>query len=246
MKQPYLSIDLSAALDSGDRIESVLKDYYRVWANKDTKDRFIRSDRLNAFNHMITWSIDCRVLNSEISYAFRLLEEQLAKGVTDTKKQEKVKWYIPRDLIMQYYCNDTAYRIRSIWDKLGQIINVYFLNSKYDKKEVSLSKATNAVKQTPHNKLFSLRRNVQSSKTYKDLKSYRDDFTHNLTQELANVYRLHDKFWHTDDLIRLLIDSYKQLAETYDYVLKLVRKDAASTSVTDFKEMLDRTPFFGG
>lgn len=246
MKQPHLSVDLSSAFNCADRIESVLKDYFRVWASRDTKDKFIRPDRRDAFNHVIPWSIDCRILNSEILYAFKLLEKQLARGITDTKKQGKVKWYTIPDLVMQYYCNDIAYRIRSMWDKLGQIINVYFLDPKLDKKRVTFIRTANALKQTQHKKLVTLLQKIKKSKTFNDLKSYRDDLTHNLTQELANRYKLHGRFWHTDDLILLLIGSYMQLAETYESIFGSIAKDAASTNVTDFQEMLDRTPFFKG
>ena len=249
MKQPHLSADLSSAFDYADRIDSILKRYYRVWVSQDTKDKFIRPDRGDAFNHIVPWSIDCQNLNSEISFAFSLLEEQLAKGVTDTKKQDEVKWFTMPDVIMQYYCNDIAYRVRSMWEKLGQIINVYFLDSKYNKENVTLHRVKEVLKalvQQTHKELAELLENIWNSKIFKDLKSYRDDFTHNLTQELANRYKLHGKFWHSDELIRLLIDSYWQLAETYEFVFRSIGKDAASTNVIDFQEMLDRTPFFKG
>ena len=246
MKQPHLSLDLSSIFNYDKKIESISKAYFRVWAHKNTKDEFISLDRRTSFNHIIRWSIDCRHLNSEISYAFSLLEKQLAQGVTDTKKQGKVKWVALPDVIMQYYCNDIAYRIRSMWDKLSQIINVYFLNSKYERKDINFYKVINALKQSQHKDLGLLLRDIANSKTFKDVKSYRDDFTHNLTQELANRYNLSGKFWHTDDLIHLLIDSYRQIDETYEFVFRSVGKDAASTNVVDFQEMVDRTPFFNG
>ena len=90
MKQSHLSIDLSPVFTYAGRIDSILKKYFRVWASQDAKDKFIRPERRTAFNHIIPWSIDCQNLNLETSYAFRLLEEQLAKGVTDTKKQGEV------------------------------------------------------------------------------------------------------------------------------------------------------------
>ena len=119
MEQPRLSIDITRSLKCPNRIESDLKEYFRVWASQDTKNVFIRPERLEAFNHIVKWSIGCRNMNSEISYAFKRLAEQLARGVTDTKKQSEVKWYTMPDVIMQYYCNDIAYRIRSAWDKLS-------------------------------------------------------------------------------------------------------------------------------
>ena len=244
MKQSHLSVDLSSAFNCTNRIESILKDYFRVWASRDTKNMFIRPDRIDAFNHIIPWSIDCRNLNSEISYAFKKLQEQLARGITDTKRQGKVKWFTLPDVIMQYYCNDISYRFVSMWDKLGQIINVYFLGSKC--KKVTFHNIKKALENTQHKGLASLLQRIENSKTFKDLKSYRNDFTHNLTQELANRYKLPGKFWHTDDLIRLLIDSYVQLAETYESIFRSIGKDVASTDVTDFQEMLDRTPFFEG
>ena len=61
---------------------------------------------------------------------------------------------------------------------------------------------------TKHIELTSFLEKITSSEIYKNLKSYRDDITHNITQELANRYKLHGKFWHTDELIYLLIDGY--------------------------------------
>lgn len=246
MKQPHLSVDLSSTFNHTNRIASVLKRYFRVWASEETKGKFIRPDRRTSFNHIIAWSIECQNLNSEISYAFSLLEEQIAKGVTDTKKQGKVKWYTLPDVIMQYYCNDISYRIISMWDKLSQIINIYFLDSKYSKRKATFHKVRKALKKPQHIELVSLLQDIVDSKIFKDLKSYRNDFTHNLTQELANRYKLHGRFWHSDELIRLLIDSYLQLANTYESVFESIGKDAASTNVVDFQEMVDRTPFFEG
>jgi len=246
MKQPHLSIDLSRVAEYSERLDSLFKGYYRVWSSGSTKGMFIRSDAITRFNHILPWSIDCQNVNSEILFAFQLMEEQIAKGVTDTKQQGEVKWFTVPDVIMQYYCNDIAYRIRSIWDKLGQIINAYFLKSKYKKEDVDLYKVKDALRKTPYNYLHPVLQGVVESKTFKELKSYRDDFTHNLTQELANMRHFSGTFWHTDELANLLLDGYKQIVETFEYVFECIGKDAASTAVTNFQEMYDRTPFFKG
>ena len=128
MDQPHISVDVSPASQSSEMIEDILKNYCRVWMNESTKDLFIRKEKRDVFNRIVFWSIDCRSLDSEILFAFHHLEEQIKQGISDTKAQGLVKWSTQVDSRMQFYCNDIAYREGSLWDKLGQILNVYFLN----------------------------------------------------------------------------------------------------------------------
>jgi hypothetical protein len=237
MSQPHLSIDVSEAFRLAGSLESVLKAYYRVWSHEDTKDIFIRDDQRRRFNEIILWSIDCRNLSSDVSHAFHEIEELLKKGVTDTKRQGSVKWYTLTDVSLKYYLDDISYRLKSLWDKLAQIVRIYFLNSK---KNVTFGYDKFQKENIPQ--LGNLLKNAYSSQTYKKLNLYRNDFTHNITQGLANMHNLSGEFWHMGDLICLLLDSYKQIVETYEIVFKAIAKDVASTDVTDFQEMLNRTP----
>ena len=246
MKKTVLSKDLSPVFNHARSLDAIIKSYSRVWASEETKSRFIKTDKRKAFNHLVLWAIDCQNLNYETTMAFNLLEDQLKTGVTDTKSQGQVNWYTFQDVIMQFCCNDIAYRIRSMWDKLGQVINTYFLRSKYPKEKVSLHTAVNALKKEGYSSLVTIMENVIKSKVFSDVKSYRDDFTHNLTQELANRYKLHGRFWHTDELIDLMVNSYQQVIDTYGIVFKSIGQDAAYTAIIDFQEMHDKTPFFGG
>jgi len=160
MKKTVLSKDLSAVFGHGQSLDAVIKSYFRVWASEETKSRFIKTDKRTAFNHLVRWSIDCQNLNYEIAMAFNLLDDQLKTGVADTKSQGQVKWYTFQDVIMQFYCNDIAYRIRSMWDKLGQLINTYFLGSKYPKEKVSLYTAVDALEKEGYSSLVTIMKTV--------------------------------------------------------------------------------------
>jgi len=239
-------MDISDAYEYSNRIETILKRYYRVWMNRKTKELYIKPVNIEPFNRLFPWSVDIRNLNVEISHGFHKLEEQLKRGITDTKKQGKVKWFTMRDITMQYYCNDISYRIHSMWDKLAHLINIYFLKNEVEKNRVSIFKIMNKLKNTKYSDLNHSLLEVLNSVVFKNLNDYRKDFTHNITQELANRYNLHGRFWHTDDLIELLINSYEQITKTIEYVIHQIEVDAASTEIMDFKEMVDKTPFNSG
>jgi len=242
MEHPTLSMDISDTEKYFDRIETILKIYYRVWMNHKTKELFIKPEKIESFNHLFPWSIDIRNLNVEISLGFHKLEVQIKKGITDTKKQGKIKWYTMGDITMQYYCNDISYRIRSMWDKLAHIINIYFLKNEVKKNKVSIFKVKNKLKNTEYSDLYQYLFEILNSVVFKNLNEYRKDFTHNITQELANRYKLHGKYWHTDDLIELLINSYIQITKAIEYTIHQIESDAALTRIVDFKEMHDKTP----